>query len=71
MQRFDSETYYRPTDAAMRLLAKSPRVLAQWRYRGRGPKFVRFGNRVLYLGSDLNAFLDANAVEPVSKKCAT
>lgn len=35
--------------------------LAQMRYRGTGPKFIKAGPRkVLYRWSDVNAWLDAN-----------
>jgi hypothetical protein len=34
--------------------------LAQMRYRGTGPKFVKRGKRVLYRWSDIRAYLDAN-----------
>ena len=38
-------------------------TLAQWRCHGTGPRYVRFGHRVLYFGADLNAWLDAHVVE--------
>jgi hypothetical protein len=34
--------------------------LAQMRYRGTGPKFVKAGKKVLYRWSDVRAYLDAN-----------
>jgi hypothetical protein len=37
--------------------------LAQMRYRGTGPKFVKRGKRVLYRWSDVRAYLDANTVQ--------
>lgn len=38
--------------------------LAQLRYRGTGPKFIRVGaRRVLYRWSDVNAYLDANTMQ--------
>jgi hypothetical protein len=36
--------------------------LAQMRYRGNGPKFIKRGSRVLYRWSDVLAYLDANTV---------
>lgn len=42
-------------------LHMSEEALAQLRYRGTGPKFIRVGARkVLYRWSDVNAYLDAN-----------
>ena len=63
MRRFDDDRYYRTHDPALGLIATSG-TLAQWRCHGRGPKFVRFGNRVLYLGADLNRWIDAHVVHP-------
>jgi hypothetical protein len=37
--------------------------LAQMRYRGTGPKFIKVGQKVLYRWSDVNAYLDANTVQ--------
>lgn len=41
--------------------------LAQMRYRGTGPKFVRVGGprrgRILYRWSDVRAYLDANTLQ--------
>jgi hypothetical protein len=37
--------------------------LAQQRYRGRGPKFVKVGRKVLYRWSDVRAYLDANTCQ--------
>lgn len=37
--------------------------LAQMRYRGTGPRFVKAGKKVLYRWSDVRAYLDANTVQ--------
>ena len=64
MRRFDPSRYYRTTDSELALIATRG-TLAQWRHKGRGPRYTRLGGgRVLYLGEDLNAWLDAHAVEP-------
>jgi predicted DNA-binding transcriptional regulator AlpA len=39
-------------------------TLRQWRYRGRGPKFMRFGRAVRYLPSDLDEFVRESTVTP-------
>ena len=39
-------------------------VLAQERYRGVGPKFIRDGRRIRYRASDIAAYLDANTQVP-------
>ncbi|MFZ0716525.1 helix-turn-helix transcriptional regulator [Mycobacterium sp.] len=37
--------------------------LAQMRYRGTGPKFIKRGSRVLYRWSDVTAYLDGRTYE--------
>jgi hypothetical protein len=37
--------------------------LAQMRFRGKGPRFIKVGSRVLYRRSDIRAFLDANTIQ--------
>ncbi len=65
MDRFQNNSYYRAADNAMRLIATEG-TLAVWRHEGRGPSYDRFGNRVLYEGVVLNAWLDAHRVEPAA-----
>jgi hypothetical protein len=41
------------------------RTMEGWRFRGTGPRFLRFSNRVVrYRKADLDAFLQRAAVEP-------
>ena len=61
--RFEPDRYYRPADAALAVIA-SRGTLATWRWAGRGPRFTKFGHRILSLGADLNAWLDMHLVEP-------
>ncbi|ORB68945.1 DNA-binding protein [Mycolicibacterium tusciae] len=37
--------------------------LAQLRYTGRGPKFIKVGRRVLYRWSDIADWLDGNTLQ--------
>jgi hypothetical protein len=37
--------------------------LAQMRYRGTGPRFVKRGRRVLYRWSDVRDYLNANTIQ--------
>jgi hypothetical protein len=37
--------------------------LAQMRYRGTGPRFIKAGKKVLYRWSDIRAYLDANTCQ--------
>jgi hypothetical protein len=47
----------------------SPRTLEQWRWQGKGPKFLKLGGRVVYREEDVTAFeavnLHANTVGPI------
>ena len=63
MRRFDTDKYYAPGDAEMRLIATRG-TLAVWRCEGRGPQYTKFGHRVVYLGRDLNDWLDAHVIDP-------
>lgn len=38
----------------------SPRTLEQWRWQGRGPKYLKIGGRVVYRLEDVEAFEAAN-----------
>ena len=62
---FDPDKLYPANDPALRVLG-GYFTLSRWRSDGTGPAFVRIGRRVLYRGTDLNAFLEANRVEPAT-----
>ncbi|MDI3210490.1 helix-turn-helix domain-containing protein [Arthrobacter sp. AL12] len=47
-----------PSQLALKL-HKPAASLAQWRYKGIGPKFVKIGSAVRYRASDVEAWLDA------------
>ncbi len=47
-----------PAELAAKLHTK-PAQLAQWRYRGLGPKFIKLGKSIRYRISDVDAWLDA------------
>ncbi len=38
--------------------------LAQWRHKGIGPAFYKLGRKIVYHGADLNAWADANRIDP-------
>ena len=63
--RFEADRYYRPGDPALDTIA-SRGTLATWRWAGRGPRYTKFGHRILYRGSDLNAWLDERVVQPTT-----
>ena len=63
MHRFDDTRYYRTIDPELEIIGTRG-TMAQWRCRGEGPPYTRYGNRVLYFGRDLNRFLDSHRVDP-------
>ena len=65
-KRFEEDRYYRPDDPELDTIA-SRGTLATWRWQGRGPRYTKYGNRVLYRGGDLNAWLDSRVVDPAGR----
>lgn len=51
-----------PTEVA-EYLRTTPASLAQDRYRGVGPKFIKHGHKVLYRWSDIVEYLDRNTFQ--------
>lgn len=60
---FDQDRIYFPEDPELRVLGDRA-LLAQWRHRMTGPAFIRIGRRIGYHGTDLNAYLNAQRVDP-------
>lgn len=60
------DTLYRPKDVA-EFRCTSEGALAQERFRGSGPRYVRDGARVLYRARDLADYLDAHTVTPAAR----
>lgn len=52
------------TDQAATFLSKPAATLTRWRFEGVGPPFVKLGKAVRYKREDLEAFIEANRVEP-------
>lgn len=38
--------------------------LAQWRHKSMGPAYYRLGRKIIYRGADLNAWSEAQRVDP-------
>lgn len=60
---FDNERNYVLGDEELNLIGDRDK-LAQWRHKGMGPAFYRLGRKIIYRGADLNAWADAQRVEP-------
>lgn len=55
------------TEAAAARLGVAPQTMTDWRWKSRGPKFVKVGRLVRYRLSDLEAWLDAQVTGGDSK----
>lgn len=49
------------TSAAAEFLSVSEKTLAQWRWRGGGPKFCKLGRLVRYRVEDLHSFVEVRS----------
>jgi hypothetical protein len=54
------------TKSAAKYLDVSVQTLANWRWRNVGPKWTRTGRSVKYRISDLDAYLNREAVTPAA-----
>ena len=61
-----SPARYLTNDEAAAFLRLSPRTLEKQRVIGGGPRFRKFGRRVMYALSDLEAWADARSFEMTS-----
>ena len=64
--KIEPEQYYRPSAEELRQIA-AVQTLAAWRHKKVGPPYTLSGSRVLYKGSDLIAWLDANRIDTNSE----
>ena len=60
---FDQNRNYVLGDTELDLLGDRDK-LAQWRHKKMGPAFYRLGRKIIYRGEDLNAWANAQRVEP-------
>jgi predicted site-specific integrase-resolvase len=51
-----TDKYHDTENAAQQLGGLSPRTLEKWRLTGEGPAFRKFGKKVVYAESDLEAW---------------
>jgi len=61
-QIFDSGRSFTLGDPELDLMG-SRVLLAQWRHQRRGPAFYRLGRKIVYRGSDLNEWAQAQRVQ--------
>lgn len=67
ISHFEEKKLYSAHDSEMRLFG-SVQLLAQWRCRGKGPAYTKIGRTPMYIGSDLNKFLNDRRVETGDSK---
>ncbi|MCK0104368.1 MerR family transcriptional regulator [Pseudohalocynthiibacter sp. F2068] len=63
LKLFDDTRSYTLGDSELELIG-SREKLAQWRHYKTGPAYYTLGRKIIYSGSDLNAWAEANRVEP-------
>ncbi|APG48230.1 MerR family transcriptional regulator [Phaeobacter porticola] len=62
---FEQNRNYVLGDAELEIIGDRDK-LAQWRHKGMGPAFYKLGRKIIYRGEDLNAWADAQRVEPTN-----
>lgn len=60
---FEQERTYVLGDPELDLLGDR-NMLAQWRHKNMGPPYYKLGRKIVYLGSDLNAWAEAYKTDP-------
>ena len=60
---FENDRAYVLGDPELEIIGNREK-LVQWRHKGIGPAFYRLGRKIIYRGSDLNAWAEAHRVEP-------
>ena len=59
---FDETRHYQPTDGLILQLLGSREKQAQMRHHGRSPVYYRLGRKIIYHGSDLNAWASSHRI---------
>lgn len=49
-------------------LGISKSTLARWRLNGTGPKYIKFGHRVLYKQSEIDRYMELNTFQGTASK---
>ena len=62
MDFFDDTRHYQPTDPLILSLLGSREKQAQMRHHGRSPVYYRLGRKIIYHGTDLNAWASAHRI---------
>jgi len=60
---FEQNRNYVLGDTELNLIGDRDK-LAQWRHKSLGPAFYKLGRKIIYRGADLNAWANAQRVDP-------
>lgn len=60
---FDDNRNYVLGDPELDVIGSNEK-LAQWRHKSMGPAFYRLGRKIIYRGTDLNAWAESQRVDP-------
>ena len=66
MELFEENRNYVLGDQELNLIGDCNK-LAQWRHKRMGPAFYKLGRKVIYRGADLNAWAEAQRVDPSNR----
>jgi hypothetical protein len=59
---FDETRLYQPSDPEIQILLGTKEKQAQMRYYGRSPVYYRLGRKIIYHGTDLNAWASSQRI---------
>ena len=62
MNLFEDKRNYQPTDPEILSLLGSREKQAQMRHHGRSPVYYRLGRKIIYHGTDLNAWASSQRI---------
>lgn len=62
-----AQVIYTTQNEAALFLRLSERTLERWRVEGQGPRFRRFGRRIVYAKSDLEIWADGRCYQSTSE----
>lgn len=54
----------RSTKEAAEKIKVAEKTMVTWRCRGRGPKYVKIGGKVLYCDEHLDQYITENVIDP-------
>jgi predicted DNA-binding transcriptional regulator AlpA len=59
---------HKTQEEAAVLIGVKPTTLAMWRHKGKGPRYLKIGRSCFYRVSDIETWLDQQAIIPMPKE---